>query len=146
MSDRFINKNPKSSKEQAWLFKNALEYSIELFKGGDEIWPDQCDYAISRLEVVKIILQDSCYLLDNNACPIRRVPGSQPGSEINVTLNYTYKQLSALQTIMAAFQPVCRSAAKHIGKKRAEIRRKLESLMLNSESVIEDIASLEQRE
>src|SRR5258708_10251859 len=125
MSDRLMNKNPQSLKEQAWLFKNALQYSLELFKGGDEIWPDQCGYAISRLEVVKVIVQDSCQLLDNNVCPIRRVASGQSEGDFNVTLHYTYKQVSDLQTLVAAFQPVCRSAAKHIEKNRAEIRRKL---------------------
>lgn len=145
MSDIIVNRGSKSSKEQVKLLKNALQYNVELFSGGEEIWPDQCDYAISRLESVKIIVQDHCRLFDNNLCSSAVETVEQLDSRVTVTLHYAYKQLSELQTLIAAFQPACRSISKHIRKKRAEILSKLELFMLNSEEVIKGIASLEER-
>lgn len=125
--------------------KNALRYNVELFSGEDEIWPDQCDYANSRLGVVKVLLQDWCRFLDGDLCfPLCASPW-QIANEFTVTLYYAREQLDELRELVAAFQPICRSSSKRAWKKRAEILHKLEQFMRHSDYIVQNITNLQKR-
>src|SRR5712691_9112752 len=96
----------ESSKGRAEAVKIALRYNVELFSGEDEIWPDQCDYANSRLELVKALLQDCYRFLDSDLCFPLFAPPQQMANEFTVTLYYAREQLDELRELVAAFQPI----------------------------------------
>src|SRR5690242_4287396 len=95
----------ESSRGTTEAVKNALRYSVELFSGEEEIWPDQCDYANTRLGVVKVLLQDCCRFLEGDVCFPQSACPRQVVDEFTVTLYYAREQLDELRELVAAFQP-----------------------------------------
>lgn len=145
MSDLIASGGSVSLKERAGVVRNVLQYNLELFNGGDEIWPDQCEYAASRLDSVKILVQDYCRLLASNLClPVNETARWPSGGEYTVTFYYAYEQLDKLQKLVTAFQPICRASSKYARKKRAEILSKLELFMLHSDDIIQNMALLQE--
>ncbi len=145
MSDLISSRGPLSLKERAEVVKNVLQYNLELFNGGDEIWPDQCEYAASRLISVKVLVQDCFRLLDSGLrLPVCETPRQPLGSEYTVTFYYAYEQLDELQELVTAFQPICRTSSMRARKKRSEILSKLELFMLHSDDIIQNMTLLQE--
>lgn len=145
MNDLITTGGPESSKGRVEAVKNALRYPVELFSGEDEIWPDQCDYANSRLGLIKALLQDCCRFLNSDLCFPLFAPPQQIANEFTVTLYYAREQLDELRELVAAFQPMCRSSSKRAWKKRAEILSKLEQFMHHSDDIVHSITILQKR-
>lgn len=136
---------PETSKGRAEVARSALHYTSELFRGKDEIWPDQCDYASSRLDLVKAVLLDYCRFLESSGCHSPFAPHQQTADDLTILLHYTREQLDELRELVATFRPICRSSSKRAWQKRTEILNKLEQCIHHNDDLVYGITTLQKK-
>ncbi|HEU5381654.1 MAG TPA: hypothetical protein VFV38_40055 [Ktedonobacteraceae bacterium] len=145
MNNLIIFGGPETSKGRVEAVRSALHYTSELFSGKDEIWPDQCDYASSRLELVKALLLDYCRFLESSGCHSPFAPHQQTADDLTILLHYTREQLDEVRELVATFRPICRSSSKRAWQKRTEILSKLEQCIHHNDDLIYGITTLQKK-
>jgi hypothetical protein len=111
--------------------KESLQDIFDLFRDGDDIWPDQCEYAINQLQLVYDPVQEFCQLLNTSTrLPPVVVPLRYP---LVITLHNMNELVNSLIRLLTQFCAVCQPPSKHTTMQRQSIECGLEELMQKSE-------------
>lgn len=117
--------------------RETLQHNLTIFGDGNDIWPDQCTYAISSLHSVSASVQKYCEVFDEASCILEIAALNLTLEELTVTLHYLRQQLSQLIELLTAFRTLCRTSSKQRKQKWQEITRKLNLFMHNSDYVLQ---------
>jgi hypothetical protein len=124
--------------------ENVLHDDLELFEGGEKIWPDQCDATVFHLNTLIARVQKLCAAIDDKLCTSLTVTTSPSNYALIVKLHYAHMQLCRLRDLVTVFRSSCQRGSKRIGKKREEICHWLHLFRLHSEDMLQSIALLQE--
>ncbi len=111
--------------------KEALQDICDLFRQSDNIWPDQCEYAIDLMQTINDPIRDFCQLLNNPArLPGDVVPLRYP---LLITSHNMSELVDSLIHHITQFCVVCQTPSKRTTVEKQMIESNLEELIQRSE-------------
>jgi hypothetical protein len=111
--------------------KEPLQDIYDLFRHGDDIWSDQCEYAINQLQIVYDPVEEFCQLLNTSTrLPPVVIPLRYP---LVITLDNMNEILNSLIRLITRFSTVCQTQSKRTAMQRHVIESSLEKLIQESE-------------
>ncbi len=122
------------------IARDSLSYVSKLFRGGRDIWPDQCERALALLRRVSKPVQKVCQLLDTTSrLPEAVIPLRYP---LAIALGNVDDQMSELMQLMILFRTTCQPPSVQAVNQREEIYRQLELLMQSYDEALQKLYSL----
>lgn len=113
--------------------QDSVQSAVELFSEEENIWPDQCDYAIDSIQTIVEPVQDFCTLLDKaTELPLPVVPLR---SQLLMNLYSIKDQVQKLTLMLHTFRSTCQDSTKSVVKQRHDIYYKLESLLQEGQEI-----------
>ncbi len=102
-----------------------LRQIYELFDTTHELWPDQCNQALSKLHTIRQSIKGMLELLNNAS----ELPNgiSLLSYELLVKLYQLNEQLSILLSFITSFRSLCQTKSRQLTRMRGEILSKLET-------------------
>ncbi len=122
------------------IARNSLSYVSKLFKGGRDIWPDQCERALALIRTVNESVQNTCQLLDSpSQLPEAIIPLRYPSA---VALCHLDDQIDTLMQLITLFGATCRLPSVEVINQREEIHHQFEPLMQSYDDAVHELATL----
>ncbi len=113
--------------------QDSVQNAFELFSKEEDIWPDQCDYAIDSIQTIVEPVQDFCALLDKaTELPLPVVP-LRP--QLLMKLYSIKDQVQKLTLMLHTFRSTCQDSSKPVVKQRHDIYNKLELLLKEGQDI-----------
>jgi hypothetical protein len=113
--------------------QGSLQCAYELLSNEEDIWPDQCDFAIDSIQTIVEPVQDFCTLLAKAAeIPLSVVP-LRP--ELLMKLYFVNDQVQKLTHMLRTFRSTCQDPSKQVQKQRSDIYRTFELLLQEGEAI-----------
>ncbi len=122
------------------VIEHVLHDDLALFEGGEKIWWDQCDFAISHLNTLITLIHNLCAAIDDQSYSPIMVSTSPSSNALIVKLHYADMQLCRLLELVSAFRSACQSGPKRDGKKREEICHRLKIFMMHCNDLLQSMA------
>jgi hypothetical protein len=111
--------------------REPLQDIYDLFRKADNIWPDQCEYAIDLMQIISESVQKFCQLLNTSTrIPDVVVPLRYP---LLITLHNMSELVISLIRHVSQFRTVSQTSSKRITMQRQAIESSLEELIQRSE-------------
>lgn len=102
-----------------------LRQLYELFSTTLELWPDQCNQALSKLHTIRQSIEGILELLNST---VEFPPGiSSLSYELLVKLYQLNEQLRILHSLIISFRSLCQTKSRQLTRMRGEIVSKLEA-------------------
>jgi hypothetical protein len=122
------------------MARNSLSYVSKMFKGGREIWPDQCERALALIRTVNEPVQNTCQLLDSPArLPEAIIPLRYP---LAVALCHLDDRIDNLMELITLFGATCRQLSVEVINQREEIHHQFEPLMQSYDDAVHEFDAL----
>ena len=122
------------------IARNSLSYVSKLFKGGREIWPDQCERALDLMRTVNEPVGNTCQLLDSpSQLPEAIIPFRYP---LAVALCHLDERIDNLMQLIALFRATCRQPSVEVVNQREEIHHQFEPLMQSYDDAVHELDAL----
>lgn len=122
------------------IARNSLSYVSKLFRGGREIWPDQCERALALIRSMNEPVQNTCQLLDSpSRLPEAVIPYRYP---LAVILCHLDDRLDNLIQLITLFRAICRQSTVEVIRQREEIHRQFEPLMESYDDAVHELDAL----
>jgi|GEM_PF-6324729 len=124
--------------------QQSLRHTYRILKDEDEIWTDQCNYAISTIDTMNTIIRKLCGLFDGSV----QLPPTFATSnyEYMVTLYYIDEQGRKLVALLTSFRAACRFTSRQSITLREEIYVKFETLIQNNDDILHRLSMLPKQE
>lgn len=120
--------------------RDSLSYVSKLFRGGRDIWPDQCERALALINKVSKPIQKAYVLLDTTSrLPEAVIPLRYP---LAVALCHLDDQISELMQLITLFSAACQPPSEQSMKQREEIYCQFEPLMQSYDEALQKLYSL----
>lgn len=120
--------------------RDSLSYVSKLFRGGRDIWPDQCERALALINIVSKSIQKAYALLDTpSRLPEAVIPLRYP---LAVALGHLDDQIGELMHHITLFSAACQPPSEQAMNQREEIYRQFEPLMQNYDEALQKLYSL----
>ena len=117
--------------------RDSLSYVSKLFRGGRDIWPDQCERALAIIRRISKPVQKACQLLDTTS----RLPEAVISLRypLAVALCHLDDQIGELMELIALFRTTCQPPSVQVMNQREEIYRQFEPLMQSYDDVLQKL-------
>jgi len=120
--------------------RDSLSYVSKLFRGGRDIWPDQCERALILIHTVNKPVQKVCQLLDiSSRLPEAVIPLRY---SLAVALCHLDGQIDELMQLITLFRATCQQPSAQMMNQREEIHLQFEPLMQSYDDVLQKLYSL----
>ena len=122
------------------IARNSLTYVSKLFRGGRDIWPDQCERSLALIRSVNEPVQNTCQLLDSpSRLPEAIIPLRYP---LAVALCHLDDRIDNLMQLITLFRITCRQPSVEVINQREGIHHQFEPLMQSYDDAVHEFDAL----